>query len=238
MKLKEKIIAAIGVAALLSGCGGGSNDLWIVDKDGGLGYVNVTTGQLTYIGNMGVVLTDIAFDPQGNLYGISFGDLYSINKQTAQVTMIGSHNNGTGAKNSLVFSSDGRLFAAWDALYTLDVATGTSTLIGNGGDTYRSSGDLAFHKGKLYMSSRDIDSTGDELLEMNIANGSGTSVGTLGAESLYYSLSSNRSKLYTVKGTQIYSVDPTTAALTAVANYAGGALGLANGSGFANEAKL
>ena len=43
------------------------------DGNGGLATVDVITGDVSLIGNMGIVMTDIAFDPTGALYGLSFG---------------------------------------------------------------------------------------------------------------------------------------------------------------------
>jgi hypothetical protein len=41
--------------------------LWVDDDQGEIGKVDMSTGQVTLVGNAGVVLTDIAFDPHGNL---------------------------------------------------------------------------------------------------------------------------------------------------------------------------
>ena len=182
-------------------------------------------------------MTDIAFDPEGNLYGITFTDLYSIDKETGVATLIGNHQNDSGAKNALVFSKDGTLYSAWDALYTIDPATGMSTLIGNAGDVYRSSGDLAFFKDELYMSSHDEVNGGDELLVMSTLDGSALGVGSLGEEATFYGLSANKNTLYTVQGTTIYSVDPETGVLTEEASFADQGLGAGYGSAFETEAK-
>ena len=49
--------------------------LWIDDSAGRIGTVDVATGVDTLVGNSGAALTDIAFDPNGNLYGITFSNL-------------------------------------------------------------------------------------------------------------------------------------------------------------------
>ena len=41
------------------------------------------------LAGIGAALTDIAFAPNGNLYGISFNNLYSINTSTGAATLIG-----------------------------------------------------------------------------------------------------------------------------------------------------
>ena len=59
------------------------------DSSGNLGTVDAQTGDVNLIGNMGVVLADIAFDPLGNLFGIDSFYLYSINPLTAATSLIG-----------------------------------------------------------------------------------------------------------------------------------------------------
>ncbi|MDX1693459.1 MAG: hypothetical protein R3208_06825 [Ketobacteraceae bacterium] len=235
---KIAVSSAISGALVLSGCGGQTETrLWVSDAEGDLGYVNVDTGEVTVVGNMGVQMTDIAFDPQGNLYGITFTQLYAINKDTAEATLIGAHNNDSGSKNSLVFDNDGTLYAAWDALYTIDVSSGMSNLIGNGGTVYRSSGDLAFHKGELYLASRSSAGTGDDLVVLSTLDGGSALVGPLGDQPVFYGLSSNKKSLYTVSGTTVYSVDPATADISEVVSFADSEIGPAFGSAFPNEAK-
>jgi len=41
------------------------------DSTGNLGKVDVASGAATLVGNMGHSMTDIAFDSNGNLYGIT-----------------------------------------------------------------------------------------------------------------------------------------------------------------------
>ena len=61
------------------------------DSAGNLGTVDVATGNATVIGNMGVTMTDIAFSPSGQLFGLTFTGFYSINPTTAAATFIGNH---------------------------------------------------------------------------------------------------------------------------------------------------
>ena len=125
--------------------------LWISDSGGRLGTVDVATGSTTVVGNMGRVMLDIAFDSMGNLWGISGGNLYSVNSATAVSTLVGA-TTGAGSINSLVFGPGGVLYAAGTSLYSLNTTTGAGTLIG-AGSGYASSGDLAFVGGNLYLSS-------------------------------------------------------------------------------------
>ena len=203
--------------------------LYIDDNAGNLGTVDVATGAVTVIGNTGLFFVDIAFDPTGILYGITFNSLYQINKTTAVVTLVG--NFGT-TLNSLVFGSDGTLYAANNGLYKLNTATGAATLIGNGGYAYNSSGDLAFANGNLFLTS----SGADNLVSLNTASGVGTLVGGIGFAAVYGLASNDGINLFGLSGTQILGINTSTGAGTLLGNYGGQGLSAANGSAFFAEA--
>lgn len=228
----KKLWAGICVGALTLGTQGlamAGPILWVGDSQGQLGTVDVATGAATVIGNMGSAMTDIAFDPSGNLYGITFDTLFSIDPTTAVATAIGSL--GISA-NSLVFDAAGTLYTANNALYTINTTTGAASLVGNGGAAYSSSGDLAFISGQLYLSSL----TGDKLLTLDTSTGVGTDIGNIGFSSVYGLATDNNVDLYGLTGTTVLQIDPTTGAGTALVNYTGGGLGDAWGSAFRTEA--
>ena len=89
--------------------------MWICDGPGKIGKVDVAPGKVTLVGDAGVVLTDIGFDPEGKLFGVSFDTFYSIDGTTGAATAIGDL--GPIGINALVFST-----------------TGTAYAMGNGGD--------------------------------------------------------------------------------------------------------
>ena len=110
--------------------------LWIDDSAGRIGKVDVATGNATLVGNSGAALTDIAFDPNGNLFGISFSSLYSINTSTGAASLIGS--GFPASMNALTFSSTGTLYGAAtgsNGFYTINPTTGAATLVGNIGSS-------------------------------------------------------------------------------------------------------
>jgi hypothetical protein len=205
--------------------------LWVDDSAGRIGTVDVATGAATVVGNAGVVLTDIAFDPSGNLYGISFSSLYQINKNTGAATFIG--NNGVTEMNALVFGANGTLYAASSSdtnLYTINLSTGAATALGNIGRA--SAGDLAFNGGNLYESD-----AADHLLRINLAIPSATDLGPIGFSSVYGLANGDNGVLYGVAGTQVFSVNTSTGQGTLVSNYGGtSSLGAAYGSAFFREA--
>lgn len=200
--------------------------LWVGDGDGTLGTVDVATGTATVVGQMPVTMTDIAFDPSGNLWGITFTQLYQINPTTAAATLVG--NLGTSA-NSLVFGADGTLYTANSSLFTVNTSTGAASLIGGGG-RYGSSGDLAFIGGNLYLSS-----VGDNLFAINTATGVGTLVGPIGFSSVFGLATDNNIDLYGITGTNVLGISTATGAGTILVNYAGTSLGGAFGSAFLSE---
>ncbi|MBI5461429.1 MAG: hypothetical protein HY941_04495 [Gammaproteobacteria bacterium] len=226
----KQIFAAIVLASGFTATSSQASPiLWIDDASGHLGTVDVATGNVTVIGSMGVVMTDIAFDPTGILYGISFSSLYRINTETAASTLVG--NTGISS-NSLVFGADGTLYTASRSLYTLNPSTGTATLIGNGGTAYNSSGDLAFIGNDLYLSSVSAD----YLMRLDRTTGVATYVGSIGVGAVYGMATNNNVDLYGVAGTSILSINTATGAGSTLLNYAGHGLGAAYGTSFIEEA--
>jgi len=98
--------------------------------------VNVGTGDLTLVGATGFSdVQGLAFSSSGSLFAwdISVG-LLSINVATGAATDVNALIGAGGAPiQTLDFSPGGILYGARDELYTIDTATGVTTLIGSGG---------------------------------------------------------------------------------------------------------
>lgn len=205
--------------------------MYVDDSSGRLATVDVATGGVNVIGTMGEVMTDIAFSPTGDLYGVSFTGLYSINSSTAATTLIG--NLGIGGANALVFSSSGTLYAASNSsnsLYSVNTATGAATSLGNIG--YASGGDLAFHNGSFYLASSN-----NQLVKIDLSNlANTTAVGSFGVSGVYGLASGDNNVLYGVAGTSVYSVDTLTGLASNPISYSGQGLGTAYGQSFFAEA--
>lgn len=201
------------------------------DSAGILGRVDVATGGVNVIGNMGVVMTDIAFNPTGQLFGLSFTGFYSINPTTAAATFIGPHSVPGG--NALVFATDGTLYAAGflsQSLFTINPATGAGTNLGN--ISAPSGGDLAFNGGNLFLATST-----NELFRINLANlATSVAVGPFGVSNVFGLATGDNDVLYAVAGTQIFSVNTATGLATNPINYGGQGLGNANGQSFFTEA--
>jgi hypothetical protein len=218
-------------AATMIGTAHAGPIMHVHDSSGRLATVDVANGNVTAIGLMDVVMTDIAFDPSGNLYGISFTGLYSINSNTASVSFIGNH--GVSGGNALVFGSDGTLYAAGGtttSLFSLNTLTGTGINLGNMG--FASGGDLAFHDGNFYLAS-----SASQLVSIDLGNLSNTSaIGSFGVAGVFGLATGDDNILYAVAGTTVYQVYTTTGQATNPVSYAGQRLGTAYGQAFYTEA--
>jgi hypothetical protein len=199
--------------------------LYVDDASGVLGKVDVSTGSVQIIGNLGATLTDIAFDPTGNLYGLSWTNFYTIDLTTGAATLVGPH--GIGNATAMVFGPDGTAYSAgysdnW--LYTVNTQTGVGTKNHNTG--YHGFGDLAFNGGNLFMSTDTYD-----LVKIDLTgHGTAQQVMPLGMTTLWGSDTAGDGFLYGVAGTSVYKFDLSAHTLTSMCNYAGHGLGAAYGA--------
>jgi hypothetical protein len=231
----------IGSLLLLSvSCFAADITLWVDDANGEIGKVDVTTDAVTLVGNSGRILTDIAFDPNGNLFGIDQTNLYRINTITGAATVVGAlnpaiptvpSNIGTIPANSLVFSNSGVLFTATNQLYTINPGTAADTRIGALGGSFISAGDLAFVNGTLFLSD-----TQNRLLSVDPATGVATLIGNMGVADVFGLATPDNVTLFGVAGTSVYSLDPATGNATLAVNFGGHGLGQAFGEAFISEA--
>ncbi len=234
MKKYRLLLQSLFALMLCIGAGHASPYLYIGDDQGNLGTVDVTTGSVHVIRNMGHIMTDIAFDPVGNLYGITFTDLYSIDKNTGISTWIGSL--GINDANALVFASDGTLYTArftGTKLYTVNKSTGHANSIGTIGSGFISSGDIAFNGGNLYLAA-----LGDQLVKIDLTNPRNSrSIGNMGAHDVYGLTTGNDGILYGATTTsKIVSFNTSTGAGSFILDYSGHGLSGAWGAATLNIA--
>jgi len=144
--------------------------------------LTLDTPELDKIGSTGVYeMTDIAFFPDGRLFGVSYTDLYTVDKTTGAATLVGSL--GRNDVVALISDSSGHLYAgALDGSFLLidpDKVPPKVTVVGNNGGALNSSGDLAFDPttGKLYGTSKS--SGNDKLIKVNVQTGVATLIGDL-----------------------------------------------------------
>ncbi len=102
--------------------------------------IDPATGQGTMIGSMGNpsgLMIAIACDANGDLYGFDIGDdtFYSIDKGTGAATAIGVMGPNFNYAQDMAFDKDNDVcylagYTTAGGLYTVDVATGAATLVG------------------------------------------------------------------------------------------------------------
>lgn len=133
-------------------------------------------GTVKLADNTPISLTDIATTAQGQLYGNSFTQLYTIDKSTAIATPIGA--NTLTSINALAFDANGNLFGASSlngSFYSINKNDGKATIIGLYGSSWISSGDLAFDStGVLWASVQAPADINDRLATVNISSGIAT----------------------------------------------------------------
>jgi hypothetical protein len=119
--------------------------LFAVDSSSRLFYIDPASGNPSMIGQTGFVrVTDIAFLPDGQLFGVTFDRLLQINPQTGAATPVGS---GPGFTNVVALAADarGQLYATDTSgqFLRINQTTGTATLLGSYGGGLLGTGDLA-----------------------------------------------------------------------------------------------
>ena len=122
------------------------------------------TGQRNLIIGTTPALFDIAFHPNGRLYGLLDGaSLVEINLTTGQQTEVLTPEPGTFFANALTIAADGTFYLAGGALFTFRLGDAAFDYRGDLPDM--ASGDLAFFGGELYVSTMS-----DNILRVNLAN--------------------------------------------------------------------
>ena len=224
MRLLLPIVLALGLASVPVHAG---PVMFVHDQDARLGLVDVATGNVRIIGSMPVLITDIAIDASGRLFGIGFNGFYEIDPLTAAVTFIGNH--GIEYANALTVGPDGMLYAAAALstfLYRIDPSTGIATNLGSTG--FPSGGDLAFHEGSLYLAA-----TSGRLVRVDPANPAASAlVGSMGAIEVFGLSGGGDGVLYASAWTTIYRVDTGSGTATHGVDYGGRGLFAAYGLAF------
>lgn len=194
-----------------------ASEIYVGDSAGNIGVVDTDSGVVSGLFNpVGVgAFTDIALAPNGNLYGITFTSLYSIDIAAGTATFIG--NNGATNLNALVIANDGTACAMGPTsnnLFTIDLGTGIATSIGSTG--FYSDGDLQFdYMGNLYLAGSTTPNGGDstsKLFLIDTANPASSSlVGDIGIDDVY-GLSFANGKMFGAAGTDVFEIDLATGA--------------------------
>lgn len=161
---------------------------------------------------------DIAFAPNGRLYGSDAYRLFEIDTVSGKLTLIGSFGSFI---NGMTFVGD-TLYASGDTnLYTIDLLTGHAHMVGSPG--YVSAGDLQWFQGALYLTARGMP--GDRLLRVDPATGHATLVGEIGYASVF-GLAASSSELFGFTQTgELLQIDADSGAGTALGKLDGSVYG-------------
>ncbi len=131
-----------------------SNTLWTTNALGELYWANTVTSVEVRVGAMGQVMTDIAWTPDGKLYGLDFNaNVYEIDPATAAVTHRFSI-PGNAAANAMTSDGDGNLYIAGGT--RIFKFSRSNNAVAEVADLsvpgLTSGGDLAFSGGALFLS--------------------------------------------------------------------------------------
>ncbi|MBW6513257.1 MAG: hypothetical protein K0B87_00655 [Candidatus Syntrophosphaera sp.] len=117
--------------------------------------IDHNSGAQTYLGDNGVPIHGIAWDPIGQiLYGTDLANLYTLNRYTGIATLVGSHVNCVFMIGLAFDHNINRLYGVDlvnDNLYWINTATGLANEIGSLGIPINFGQDLAFDRDKGYL---------------------------------------------------------------------------------------
>jgi hypothetical protein len=181
--------------------------IYITDASGKLSTVTLGTYAVHRIGNEGVVLTDISFSPDGQLYGVSFTDFYKVDRVTGKATLIGSLDIPDA--NALVFDAHGVAYTEGfesSELYTIDTKTGQASPVGSTAH-YTSAGALAFYNGGLVLAGLNPSGT-DTLVLLEPSTGKVLAYSELKVAKLFALACTGQDLLYGFAGTSLYRLLP------------------------------
>jgi streptogramin lyase len=211
--------------------------LYAHDSRCNLYTVDVQTRVAELIGNTGRVFTDIAFDKDGNLFGISNQarywtemGLYRIDPTNAAVFKIGDLRTG-GYVNALMFDEEGTLWAAGDlAIITINPLTGAGRFFSDGVSKYGSAGDLALDPSLNMVLTTDAGL----LVRIDRSSGAVTKVGKIPQTKVYGCATGEDDRMYGITSdNQLMLINPQTGAASILGPIqASFAIGETNGTSF------
>jgi hypothetical protein len=150
----------------------GQQRIFATISGGDLYRFDIVNCTRTFIGSTGYGFGDIAFTPNGRLWGIYTGLLYEIDTATAAATYVG--NTGIGGVTLVDLNDTTLLMENSCKLYGINTNTGTSWYIDTIG--YSASGDLTWYDDALYLSTPlvrvKLNSTFTAITSVNFISGS------------------------------------------------------------------
>lgn len=142
--------------------------------------IDLPSGDLNLLAPLPVGLTDLALNPDGNLYGPADGALYRVDYDAGTADRVV---DVPGTFNALDFSPTGGLYGAVDdRVVEIDVVRGTVRTVARFPPMLITSGDLAFVGSRLFATTtRDASATSpDVLVEVDLTTGTSRVVNSVG----------------------------------------------------------
>jgi len=137
-------------------------------------------------------MTDIALNDRGNMVGVSFSRIYSVDKETAECTLLadfdGGSFNGLGFVEGVGGEAGATLIGATGSggWYALDPETGAVGFVGSYGGAMGSSGDIVYIRdGGTYATVDHPDYTTDVLVSVDPDTGAATVIGETGFDDIW-----------------------------------------------------
>ncbi len=139
--MRKLSMATAGAAFIALGTSGAAHaGSFISTSFGQVGTVDQATGAFTQVAS-GPAFTDIALSNTGNLFGITFSRLFSINQSSGTSSLIG---NLGATLNGLGFSTSNDLYGTGGSgFYKVNTTTGAASLVADIPD-FSSTGDIVF----------------------------------------------------------------------------------------------
>ncbi len=217
LRIMKNILFFIAFLALALSTSVNAAFITVGTSNGGIYDVDTATGAATLVAT-GVVMTDLARDANGGLWGVTFDNLYHIDTSTNTFTDVGALS--APYMNALTFGSDGTLYGSSyknTNLYTIDTLSGAASIVGAG--SFTSSGDLSFNAaGDMFLAA---DTGNDTLVDVDPLTGITTTIGSTGINDAY-GLAFVDGVMYGVSVARVlYTIDTSTGVATSIGTITG-----------------
>ena len=156
----------------------------IATRDGEIGTVDGTSGNFSQIATSNLDFSDIALSNSGELFGITLGDLYKIDRNLGSASLVGNFGGSSFPLNALEFANNTLYAAGTSKLYTIDTSTGVATLVANLGSDFNSSGDLVFDATNNRFLATATGTISDSLFSVSLT-GQSTKIGDIGFTNVF-----------------------------------------------------